>query len=170
MRSSGSAIVGVFALSVEDALTVRKSVEACDSQPESPCVAFVSKMFAVPIIISGDILNNYTEEGGILNNCSSVIVNGAILNIYTEEGGSGDVSARGEHVLAAAGEVHLERCINCYRTNPGVLSSSPATTITEQTPLPFLTRQLLPTNKALDIRVPGIIHLNRVALFFTIAL
>ncbi|KAI3698731.1 hypothetical protein L2E82_42510 [Cichorium intybus] len=90
--------------------------------------------------------------------------------VATEEGGSGDVSARGEHVLAAAGEVHLERCINCYRTNSGVLSSSPATTITEKTPLPFLPRQLLPTNKALDIRVPGIIHLNRVALFFTIAL
>lgn len=53
-----------------EAEIVRKSVEACDSQPESPCVAFVSKMFAVPIKmlpqrgVNGDILNNYTEEGG----------------------------------------------------------------------------------------------------------
>ncbi|KAI3517066.1 hypothetical protein L1887_16273 [Cichorium endivia] len=55
---------------VVEAEIVRKSVEACDSQPESPCVAFVSKMFAVPIKmlpqrgVNGDILNNYTEEGG----------------------------------------------------------------------------------------------------------
>lgn len=55
---------------VAEAEIVRKSVEACDSQPESPCVAFVSKMFAVPIKmlpqrgVNGDLLNNYTEEGG----------------------------------------------------------------------------------------------------------
>ncbi|KAI3778429.1 hypothetical protein L2E82_07714 [Cichorium intybus] len=55
---------------VAEAEIVRKSVETCDSQPESPCVAFVSKMFAVPIKmlpqrgVNGDLLNNYTEEGG----------------------------------------------------------------------------------------------------------
>ncbi|XP_071686008.1 uncharacterized protein [Rutidosis leptorrhynchoides] len=53
-----------------EAELVRKSVEACDSNPESPCVAFVSKMFAVPIKmlpqrdVNGDILNNYAEESG----------------------------------------------------------------------------------------------------------
>nr|XP_043613747.1 elongation factor-like GTPase 1 [Erigeron canadensis] len=53
-----------------EAELVRKSVEACDSQPEAPCVAFVSKMFAVPIKmlpqrdVNGDILNNYAEESG----------------------------------------------------------------------------------------------------------
>ncbi|KAK8486770.1 hypothetical protein V6N11_000258 [Hibiscus sabdariffa] len=50
---------------------VRKSVEACDSSPEAPCIAFVSKMFAVPTKMlpqrgpQGEILNNFTEEGGI---------------------------------------------------------------------------------------------------------
>lgn len=49
---------------------VRKSVEACDSSPEAPCVAFVSKMFAVPTKMlpqrgpNGEILNNFTLEGG----------------------------------------------------------------------------------------------------------
>ena len=32
-----------------EAELVRRSVEACDLKPEAPCVAFVSKMFAVPI-------------------------------------------------------------------------------------------------------------------------
>ncbi|KAK8537972.1 hypothetical protein V6N12_044111 [Hibiscus sabdariffa] len=49
---------------------VRKSVEACDSSLEAPCIAFVSKMFAVPTKMlpqrgpQGEILNNSTEEGG----------------------------------------------------------------------------------------------------------
>lgn len=53
-----------------EAELVRKSVEACDFSPEAPCVAYVSKMFAVPIKMlpqrgpNGDILNNSTDEGG----------------------------------------------------------------------------------------------------------
>lgn len=53
-----------------EAELVRKSVEACDFSPEAPCVAFVSKMFSVPIKMlpqrgpNGDILNNSTDEGG----------------------------------------------------------------------------------------------------------
>lgn len=53
-----------------EAELVRKSVEACDFSPEAPCVAYVSKMFAVPIKVlpqrgpNGDILNNSTDEGG----------------------------------------------------------------------------------------------------------
>ncbi|XP_043709784.1 elongation factor-like GTPase 1 [Telopea speciosissima] len=49
---------------------VRKCVEACDSSPEAPCVAFVSKMFAVPLKMlpqrgpHGEIMNNFVEEGG----------------------------------------------------------------------------------------------------------
>ncbi|OMO57092.1 hypothetical protein CCACVL1_25998 [Corchorus capsularis] len=49
---------------------VRKSVEACDSSPEAPCIAFVSKMFAVPTKMlplrgpHGEILNNLTDENG----------------------------------------------------------------------------------------------------------
>ncbi|CAH1430913.1 unnamed protein product [Lactuca virosa] len=55
---------------VAEAELVRKSVEACDSQPDSPCVAFVSKMFAVPMKmlpqrdVNGDLLSNYTDESG----------------------------------------------------------------------------------------------------------
>lgn len=55
---------------VAEAELVRKSVEACNSQPDSPCVAFVSKMFAVPMKmlpqrdVNGDLLSNYTEESG----------------------------------------------------------------------------------------------------------
>nr|GFA00586.1 elongation factor-like GTPase 1 [Tanacetum cinerariifolium] len=55
---------------IAEAELVKKSFEACDSRPESPCVAFVSKMFAVPIKmlpqrdVNGDIVNNYHEEGG----------------------------------------------------------------------------------------------------------
>lgn len=55
---------------IAEAELVRKSVEACDSRSESPCVAFVSKMFAVPMKmlpqrdVNGDLLNNQTEEGG----------------------------------------------------------------------------------------------------------
>lgn len=49
---------------------VRRSVEACDTSPEAPCVAFVSKMFAVPMKMMpqrgpcGEILDNATDEGG----------------------------------------------------------------------------------------------------------
>nr|GEZ28097.1 elongation factor-like GTPase 1 [Tanacetum cinerariifolium] len=55
---------------IAEAELVRKSFEACVSRPESPCVAFVSKMFTVPIKmlpqqdINGDIINNYHEESG----------------------------------------------------------------------------------------------------------
>ncbi|KAI3920150.1 hypothetical protein MKX01_017807 [Papaver californicum] len=50
-----------------------KSVQACDSSPEAPCVAFVSKMFAVPTKMlphrgpDGVIVNNYADEGGIFS-------------------------------------------------------------------------------------------------------
>lgn len=53
-----------------EAERVRKSVEACDTSPESPCVAFVSKMFAVPSKmlpqrgLHGELLINSTEDGG----------------------------------------------------------------------------------------------------------
>lgn len=47
-----------------EAELVRKSVEACDSSPSAPCVAFVSKMFAVPtkMLPRGDILNNSSDD------------------------------------------------------------------------------------------------------------
>ncbi|KAI5332548.1 hypothetical protein L3X38_022677 [Prunus dulcis] len=57
-----------------EAELVRKSVEACDSRPEAPCVAFVSKMFAVPMKVlpqrglHGEIINNVSDEGE-LNEC-----------------------------------------------------------------------------------------------------
>ncbi|KAL1831053.1 hypothetical protein ACET3Z_000704 [Daucus carota] len=53
-----------------EAEAARKSVEACDSRPEAPCVVFVSKMFAVPVKmlpqrgLHGEIINNFTEDGG----------------------------------------------------------------------------------------------------------
>ncbi|KAF3455327.1 hypothetical protein FNV43_RR05775 [Rhamnella rubrinervis] len=49
---------------------VRRCIEACDSRPEAPCVAFVSKMFAVPLKMlpnrgaHGEIINNLTSESG----------------------------------------------------------------------------------------------------------
>ncbi|XP_052206412.1 uncharacterized protein LOC127810862 isoform X2 [Diospyros lotus] len=52
-----------------EAELVRRSVEACDSRPDAPCVAFVSKMFAVPAKmlprkgLNGEVLNNSTDEG-----------------------------------------------------------------------------------------------------------
>ncbi|KAI4305573.1 hypothetical protein L6164_028934 [Bauhinia variegata] len=52
-----------------EAELIRKSVEACDLRPEAPCVAFVSKMFAVHVKMlpqrgsHGEILNNYSDEG-----------------------------------------------------------------------------------------------------------
>lgn len=54
---------------IAEAEHVRKSVEACDSRAEAPCVAFVSKMFAIPTKmlpqrgIDGEIVNNSTEDG-----------------------------------------------------------------------------------------------------------
>jgi ribosome assembly protein 1 len=53
-----------------EAELVRKSVEACDSRIEAPCVAFVSKMFAVPVKmlpqrgLHGEVINSPTEESG----------------------------------------------------------------------------------------------------------
>ncbi|KAL0402760.1 UNVERIFIED_CONTAM: Elongation factor-like GTPase 1 [Sesamum radiatum] len=49
---------------LNEAELVRKSVEACDSSPTAPCVAFVSKMFAVPVkmLPRGEILNNSIDE------------------------------------------------------------------------------------------------------------
>lgn len=55
---------------VAEAEVARKSVEACDSRLEAPCVAFVSKMFAVPIKmlpqrgLHGEIINNSSEDSG----------------------------------------------------------------------------------------------------------
>lgn len=52
-----------------EAELVRKSVETCDLRPEAPCVAFVSKMFAVPVKMlphrgsHGEILNYSGDEG-----------------------------------------------------------------------------------------------------------
>lgn len=49
---------------------VRKCVETCDSSPEAPAVAFVSKMFAVPLKMlpqrgpNGEIINNVLDGGG----------------------------------------------------------------------------------------------------------
>ncbi|XP_050370650.1 uncharacterized protein LOC126788682 [Argentina anserina] len=54
---------------VAEAELVRKSVEACDSRPEAPCVAFVSKMFAVSTKtlpkygLNGEVLDNTSNEG-----------------------------------------------------------------------------------------------------------
>ncbi|OMO98297.1 hypothetical protein COLO4_14020 [Corchorus olitorius] len=61
---------GVDSDVLAEADLVRKSVEACDSSPEAPCIAFVSKMFAVPTKMlplrgpHGEILNNLTDENG----------------------------------------------------------------------------------------------------------
>lgn len=55
---------------IAEADLVRKSVEICDSSPEAPSVAFVSKMFAVPRKMlpqrgpNGEILNNHSDENG----------------------------------------------------------------------------------------------------------
>eukprot|EP01018_Ginkgo_biloba_P040576 Gb_39148 [translate_table: standard] len=50
---------------------VRRAVGACDSTASAPCVAFVSKMFAVPISVlplkgpGGDLTSNLVEELGV---------------------------------------------------------------------------------------------------------
>ncbi|GKD40827.1 elongation factor-like GTPase 1, partial [Tanacetum coccineum] len=189
---------------IAEAELVRKSVEACDSRPKAPCVAFVSKMFTVPIKmlpqrdVNGDIVTNYHEESGSgdFDECESVqkhIQEAELHSLYLMMGqclkpvataragnivairGLGQhilksatlastkncwpfssmtfqvsptlkvaielsdpadmaalmkglrhlnradpfveisVSARGEHVLAAAGEVHLERCVRILK-------------------------------------------------------
>ncbi|KAL6006404.1 hypothetical protein ACLOJK_037358 [Asimina triloba] len=54
---------------------VRKCVEACDSSAEAPSVAFVSKMFAVPLKMlpqrdpNGEVISYSTEEVGETNEC-----------------------------------------------------------------------------------------------------
>ncbi|KAK4771807.1 hypothetical protein SAY86_013582 [Trapa natans] len=60
-----------------EAELIRKYVEACDSSSEAPCVAFVSKMFAVPVKMlprrdpEGEMLNNMADEDlvGESNEC-----------------------------------------------------------------------------------------------------
>lgn len=60
---------GVDSNALAEAELVRKSVEACDTRPEAPCVAFVSKMFAVPMKmlpqrgLHGEFINNLAESG-----------------------------------------------------------------------------------------------------------
>eukprot|EP01018_Ginkgo_biloba_P040383 Gb_06669 [translate_table: standard] len=50
---------------------VRRAVGACDSTASAPCVALVSKMFAVPISVlplkgpGGDLTSNFVEELGV---------------------------------------------------------------------------------------------------------
>ncbi|KAF9624471.1 hypothetical protein IFM89_011479, partial [Coptis chinensis] len=52
-----------------EANRVRQSVETCNSSPEAPCVAFVSKMFAVPLKLlpprgpNGEVVDNFSEGG-----------------------------------------------------------------------------------------------------------
>ncbi|KAK7255903.1 hypothetical protein RIF29_29331 [Crotalaria pallida] len=48
---------------VEEAERVRKSVEMCDLRPDAPCVAFVSKMFAIPVKMLPPSENGYGDEG-----------------------------------------------------------------------------------------------------------
>ncbi|GAV71979.1 EFG_C domain-containing protein/GTP_EFTU_D2 domain-containing protein [Cephalotus follicularis] len=61
---------GVDCNALSEAELVRKSVEACDSNPEAPCVAFVAKMFAIPAKmlpqkgIHGENVINSSDEGG----------------------------------------------------------------------------------------------------------
>lgn len=50
---------------------VRKAVEDCDCSPNAPCVAFVSKMFAVPskMLPRGEVLNYSAEDIGESEEC-----------------------------------------------------------------------------------------------------
>ncbi|XP_027359947.1 elongation factor-like GTPase 1 [Abrus precatorius] len=59
---------------VEEAEMVRKAVEGCDCRDEVPCVAFVSKMFAVPVKMlppqRGEAANSFVnEEEGESDEC-----------------------------------------------------------------------------------------------------
>lgn len=66
---------GVDSAVLAEAEQVRKCVEVCDSRSEAPCIAFVSKMFAVPLKMlpqrgpNGDILNNSPDEVGESDEC-----------------------------------------------------------------------------------------------------
>lgn len=61
---------GVDSSALAEADLVRMSIEICDSSPEAPCVAFVSKMFAVSSKLlpqrglNGEILSNFSDENG----------------------------------------------------------------------------------------------------------
>lgn len=53
---------------VEEAEVVRRSVERCDWRDEAPCVAFVAKMFALPVRMLpppqvGEVVGSFGEEG-----------------------------------------------------------------------------------------------------------
>lgn len=54
-----------------EAERVRKAVEDCDCSPNAPCVAFVSKMFAVPskMLPRGEVLNYSAEDIGESEEC-----------------------------------------------------------------------------------------------------
>ncbi|XP_077245213.1 ribosomal protein S5/Elongation factor G/III/V family protein [Tasmannia lanceolata] len=68
---------GVSSDVLEEAEHVRKCVEVCDSSTEAPCMAFVSKMFAVPLKMlpqrgpNGEIVSNSMEDigGGDSDEC-----------------------------------------------------------------------------------------------------
>ncbi|XP_022147649.1 elongation factor-like GTPase 1 [Momordica charantia] len=61
---------GVEVNVLTEADLVKKSIEACDSRPEAPFVAFVSKMFAVPVKMlprrdnQGETTNFSADDGG----------------------------------------------------------------------------------------------------------
>lgn len=61
---------GVDSSALAEADLVRMSIEVCDSSPEAPCVAFVSKMFAVSSKLlpqrglNGESLSNFSDENG----------------------------------------------------------------------------------------------------------
>ncbi|KAJ6386242.1 hypothetical protein OIU77_029250 [Salix suchowensis] len=61
---------GVDSTVLAEADHVRMSIEVCDSSPEAPCIAFVAKMFAIPMKLlpqrgsNGEILSNFSDEYG----------------------------------------------------------------------------------------------------------
>ncbi|KAL5580302.1 hypothetical protein UlMin_012744 [Ulmus minor] len=61
---------GVDSSVLAEAGLVRKSVESCDTSPKAPCVAFVSKMFAVPVKMlpqrskDGKVVDYLIDENG----------------------------------------------------------------------------------------------------------
>ncbi|XP_030548839.1 elongation factor-like GTPase 1 [Rhodamnia argentea] len=60
---------GVDSDVLAEAEIVRRSVENCNGSPNAPCVAFVSKMFAIPVKMlpqrgpQGEVLNSSNDEG-----------------------------------------------------------------------------------------------------------
>ncbi|GKA37645.1 elongation factor-like GTPase 1, partial [Tanacetum coccineum] len=92
---------------IAEAELVRKSVEACDSRPEAPYVAFVSKMFAVPIKmlpqrdVNDDIVNNYHEESG--SGDSDELATARAGNIVAIRG-------LGQHILKSATLASTKNC------------------------------------------------------------